>query len=172
MGHSLFLLVKYTLTFCPFVIWLWHYHFVACKAWKTYTDWCWWHGFSTVSWTWVRLYLYWNICLFWNFRGPKFNYTLCICTFVTRSRALIFYAPASNDLGILFFPVCLFVCVSVCCQRPSDLDFDIEAKNSFLDFIAAGGIVFHKRTLIFFMRLDWMIWGILFLSCLSVCCQL
>ena len=30
-----------------------------------------------------------------------------------------------------------------------DLDLDIEAKNSFLDFVAAGGIVFHKHTLIF-----------------------
>ena len=31
----------------------------------------------------------------------------------------------------------------------ADLDFDLEATNSFLDFMAAGGIVFHKHTLIF-----------------------
>ena len=42
--------------------------------------------------------------------------------------------PESNDRGILFFfPVC-------------DLDFDLETKNSFLEFVAAGGIVFHKHT--------------------------
>ena len=34
------------------------------------------------------------------------------------------------------------------------LDFDLEAENSFLDFVAAGGIhvVFHKHTLIFYSR--------------------
>ena len=26
-------------------------------------------------------------------------------------------------------------------QLPCDLDFDLEAKNSFLDFVAAGGIL-------------------------------
>ena len=30
-----------------------------------------------------------------------------------------------------------------------ELGFDLEAKYSFLDFVAAGGIVFHKHTLIF-----------------------
>ena len=40
------------------------------------------------------------------------------------------------------------------CQWPCELDFDIEAKKSFLDFVAAGGIVFHKHTLIFFI-LEW-----------------
>ena len=29
--------------------------------------------------------------------------------------------------------------------------FDLEAENSFLDFVAAGGIVFHKYNLIFFL---------------------
>ena len=35
------------------------------------------------------------------------------------------------------------------CQWPCDFDFDLEARNSFLDFVATGDIVFHKHTLIF-----------------------
>ena len=34
-------------------------------------------------------------------------------------------------------------------QWPCDLDFHLEAKSIFLDFVAAGGIVFHKHTFIF-----------------------
>ena len=30
------------------------------------------------------------------------------------------------------------------------LDFDLEAKNNFLDFVVAGGIVFRKHTLSFY----------------------
>ena len=40
-----------------------------------------------------------------------------------------------------------------------DLDFDLEAKNSFFDFVAAGGIVFHKHTLIFPIIILSKIWG-------------
>ena len=35
-------------------------------------------------------------------------------------------------------------------QWVCDLDFDLEAKNNFLDFVAAGGIVFHKHTFLIF----------------------
>ena len=34
--------------------------------------------------------------------------------------------------------------------KVNDLDFDLEAKNSCLDFVVAWGIVFHKHTLIFY----------------------
>ena len=34
-------------------------------------------------------------------------------------------------------------------QWPCGLDFDLEAKNRFFDFVAAGGIMFYKHTLIF-----------------------
>ena len=37
---------------------------------------------------------------------------------------------------------------------PCDFDFDLGAKNSFLDFVAAGGTVFYKHTLIF-MPMSW-----------------
>ena len=110
-----------------------------------------------------------------------------------------FYAPGSNDWGILFMipdrmigaycfcPVCLFVCLFVCLSvvnfnlryniwtvRDRDfifgmhtplmmpflmtprsmtlwLDFDLEAKNSFFDFVAIGGhtVVFHNHPLDF-----------------------
>ena len=32
----------------------------------------------------------------------------------------------------------------------TDLDIDLKAKNSFLDFFATGVIVFHKHTIWFF----------------------
>ena len=34
--------------------------------------------------------------------------------------------------------------------RSNDLDFDLGAKNSFLYFVAAGAIVFHKNMHVFF----------------------
>ena len=42
-------------------------------------------------------------------------------------------------------------------QWPCDLDLDLEAKNSFYDFVAAGAYtVFHKHALIFYFGLFYL----------------
>ena len=85
----------------------------------------------------------------------------------------LFMPPNRMIEGILILS-CLFVCLAVVnfylrynfwtvrgkdvifgmrtpLMRPFQMIFDREAKNSFLDFVAAGGIVFYKHTLIFHM---------------------
>ena len=94
---------------------------------------------------------------------------------------VFFYAPGSNDRGHIFLS-CLFVCLCVVniilrynfwtvrdrdfifgMHTPLPLSNDpkindlvtliyLEAKNSFLDFVASRCIVFHKHTLIFKLK--------------------
>ena len=66
------------------------------------------------------------------------NFNLCYNFWTVRDGDFIFGIHTPLMMSLQMTPS----------QWPCDLDFDLDAKNRFLDFVAAGGIVFHKHTLI------------------------